>query len=47
MWAHLEQMSHEHDTTGMEDELQYVFGDLVYSTAEALGIHLDNYEVSE
>ena len=46
IWVHLKQMSTEHDTRGMEDELQYVFDELVYSVAQALGIHLENYEVA-
>ena len=46
IWAHLERMTHEHDTTGMENELQYVFDELVHSVGQALGIHLENYEVA-
>ena len=45
MWAHLELMAQENDTTDIEDELQYVFDELVYSIGQALGIHLENYEV--
>ena len=46
IWAHLERTSQDHDTSDMEDELHYVFDELVYSLAQALGIHLENYEVA-
>ena len=45
IWAQLERTSQDHDMGDMEDELHYVFDELVYSLAQALGIHLENYEV--